>query len=63
MVLLLQKKSNGNFVIVMPNLNKNKMYNYDYFIMVDDIKGNTTYQAIMNLVVREFGCEKLIINF
>lgn len=63
MTLYLQKNYNGTFAIAEKNNHKSEMFNCDYYILVDNILSNTTYQAIVNLVVREFGCKKLILDF
>ena len=63
MILYLQKNSNGTFAIAEKNNRKSEMFDCYYYILVDNILGNTTYQAIANLVMREFDCKKLVINF
>ena len=63
MVLFLQKNYNGTFAIAMPNLCKSEMCDLDYFTLLDNISKEMTYQALVNLVVEKFGCEKLILDF
>ena len=63
MVLYLQKNYNGTFAIAEKNNHKSEMFDCDYFTLIDNIKGNTTYKAIAEMVAREFGCKKLVLDF
>ena len=63
MILYLQKNYDGTFAIAEKNNCKSEMFDCDYYILIDNILGNTTYQAIANLVMKEFGCKKLVLDF
>ena len=43
MILYLQKNYDGTFAIAEKNNRKSEMFDCDYYILVDNILGNTTY--------------------
>ena len=63
MTLYLQKNYNGSFAITELNTNKSDMFDADFYTLIDNIDKNTTYQDIINLVVEQFGCKKLVLDF
>ena len=63
MTLYLQKNYNGSFAIDELNTNKSDMFDADFYTLIDNIDKNTTYQDIINLVVKQFGCKKLVLDF
>lgn len=63
MTLYLQKNYNGSFAIAELNANKSDMFDADFYTLIDNIDKNTTYQDIINLVVEQFGCKKLVLDF
>ena len=63
MTLYLQKNYNGRFEIAKLNTNKNDMFDADFYTLIDNIDKNTTYQDIINLVVKQFNCKKLVLDF
>ena len=63
MTLYLQKNYNGGFAIAELNTNKSDMFDADFYTLIDNIDKNTTYQDIINLVVEQFGCKKLVLDF
>ena len=63
MTLYLQKNYNGSFAIAELNINKSEMFDADFYTLIDNIDKNTTYQDIINLVVEQFNCKKLVLDF
>ena len=63
MKLYLQKNSNGTFAVAMKNEFKSELFPCDYYTLLDNISKEMTYQALANLVVKKFGCTKLILDF
>ena len=63
MTLYLQKNYNGSFAIAELNINKSDMFDADFYTLIDNIDKNTTYQDIINLVVKQFNCKKLVLDF
>ena len=63
MTFFFQKYYIGIFVIVELNIIKNDMFDADFYTLIDNIDKNTTYQDIINLVVEQFGCKKLVLDF
>jgi len=63
MKLYLQKSYNGTFIIAEKRGYKNELFTGMYYILLDNISGDMTYQALANLVVEKFGCTKLVLDF
>ena len=63
MTLYLQKNYNGSFAIAELNTNKYNMFVAVFYTRIDNIDKNTTYQDIINLVVEQFNCKKLVLDF
>lgn len=63
MKLYLQKNYNGTFAIAEKRDYKNELFPCVYYTLLDNISGDMTYQALVNLVVEKFGCTKLVLDF
>jgi len=64
MTMYLQKNYNGTFAISVKNTIKDIVFrNYDYLVVVDNLPGKMTYKALCELVQKEFGCTKLVLDF
>lgn len=63
MILYLQKNYNGTFAISCKNNYKDEIFNYDYETLIDNISKDTSFIDIYNLVVKNYNCKKLILDF
>jgi len=63
MILYLQKDYNGTMSIAAKNIYKSDMNNADYILVMGGINKDMTIQALNQLVVEKFGCQKLVIQF
>ena len=64
MTMYLQKNYNGTFAISVKNTIQDIVFkDYDYLVVIDNLPKDMTYKALCELVQKEFGCTKLVLDF
>ena len=61
-MLYLQANYNGTFAIAAKNEYKDELFPYDYYTILDNLPKDMTFAQLNALVVKKFGCKKLIIQ-
>ena len=59
MILYLQKNYDGTFTVCCKDFWEQNVY----VSLIEDIPGDIHYKDLVNFLVRDFGCKKLVLDF